>query len=455
MIRKRFTQGTERIILARRKAQQDFQEFLHLEVSGSLVLLAATIIALLLANSRWGGSFADFWEIEFTVEAGTFHISQSILHWINDALMALFFFVVGLEIKREFIVGELSSLRQAALPIVAAIGGMLIPAGVYAAINAGGGGASGWGVPMATDIAFALGVLALLGSRVPPGLKVFLVVLAIADDIGAVLVIAVFYTSGILWSWLGVAAALLVLLMLFNVLRIESPVPYFVVGTVIWFAFLHSGVHATIAGVLVAFTIPARARRKPVEFVEWARGKLQRIHEIDVPDAHVLDNDDQQLYAMKIRSEARHMQAPLQRLMHGLHPLTTYVILPLFALANAGVVLAGERFADLADPVSVGVFAGLLLGKQVGVTLFAWLAVRAGMTSLPSGVTWRHVYGASWLAGIGFTMSLFVAGLAFDDGGLLTHAKLAILVTSVVAGVGGYLILRTASPPAGETSGAG
>ena len=248
------------------------------------------------------------------------------------------------------------------------------------------------------------------------------------------------------------AAALLVLLMLFNVLHIESPVPYFVVGTVVWFAFLHSGVHATIAGVLVAFTIPTRARKGPIEFVEWTRDKLRQIQEIDVPGAHVLKTDDQQLCAMEIQSEARHMQAPLQRLMHGLHPLTIYVILPLLTLANAGVVFAGEGLADLASPVSMGVFAGLLLGKQVGVTLFAWLVVRAGVTPLPSGMAWRHVYGASWLAGIGFTMSLFVAGLAFDDDGLLTQAKLAILATSVVAGVGGYLILRGASCTKGEVS---
>ena len=445
MIKRRVAKGAERMIRARHRVQEDFQQFLHLEVSGSLVLLAATIAALVVANSPLSDGFSEFWEIELSIEVGSFHIAETLLYWINDALMALFFFVVGLEIKREFIAGELSSARQAALPIVAAVGGMVVPAAVYLAVNAGSAGAGGWGVPMATDIAFALGVLALLGSRVPPGLKVFLTALAIADDIGAVLVIAIFYTDAILWDWLGVAVGLLLLLAFLNAIHVESPVPYFLVGSVVWFAFLHSGVHATIAGVLVAFAIPSRARTQPVQFVQWARGKLDEIQDVDVPGAHVLETDDQQLCAMEIQSEARFMQAPLQRLMHGLHPVTTFVVLPLFALANAGVALSGEGLGDLVSPVGLGVALGLLVGKPVGITVFAWGIVRSGLASLPAGVTWRHVHGAAWLGAIGFTMSLFVSGLAFDDGGMLTQAKLAVLAASVVAGAGGYLILRGAA----------
>jgi NhaA family Na+:H+ antiporter len=324
---------------------------------------------------------------------------------------------------------------------------MLVPAAVYAFFNAGGPGSVGWGVPMATDIAFALGVLALLGDRIPSGLKVFLAALAIADDIGAVMVIALFYTASIAWNWLAVAAVLVAVLVAFNYLNVQSPVPYFVVGSVIWFAFLHSGVHATIAGVIVAFTIPSRARRGPVEFVDWARDKLDEILQQDVPGAHVLDSDEQQICAMEIREEAKYVQAPLQRLMHGLHPVTTFAVLPLFALANAGVPLAGESVADLLSPVSIGVAAGLLVGKQAGIFAFTWALVRSGIATLPSGVGWRHVWGAAWLGGIGFTMSLFVAGLAFGDAGLLSEAKLAILATSVVAGVGGYLVLRGARSP--------
>jgi NhaA family Na+:H+ antiporter len=297
---------------------------------------------------------------------------------------------------------------------------------------------------MATDIAFALGVLALLGSRVPPGLKVFLTALAIADDIGAVLVIALFYTSGIAWGWLGMGAALLVLLMVFNYLHVESPLPYFIVGSVVWFAFLHSGVHATIAGIAVAFTIPSRARKEPAQFVEWAREKLQEIADIDIPGEHVLQTDEQQLCAMEIQSEARFVQAPLQRMMYGLHPVTTYIALPLFALANAGVVLSGEGMGEAFTPVSIGVAAGLLLGKQLGITTFAWVLVRSGLAKLPSGVGWRHIYGAAWLGAIGFTMSLFVANLAFADQAMLGQAKLAVLATSLVAGIGGYLVLRSA-----------
>ncbi|MCE5191825.1 MAG: Na+/H+ antiporter NhaA [Actinomycetia bacterium] len=429
------------------RVRDGYDEFLHLEVSGSLVLLAATVAALVLANTAFHEGFVSFWDTEIGFSFGTFALRQSALHWIDDGLMALFFFVVGLEIKREVLVGELSTLRKAALPIFAALGGMIAPALIYSVVNRGGAGAGGWGIPMATDIAFALGVLALLGSRIPTNLKVFLSALAIADDLGAILVIAIFYTSQIFWGWLLIGLGLLLVLVLFNVMRIESPLPYLFVATAVWFCFLNSGVHATIAGVLVAFTIPATSRIQPMEFVAWARRKIDEIADKDVPGDHVLQTPDQQHAAQELQAHARWIQAPLQRMEHALLPLTTFVILPLFALANADVVLLSLDLPKLVlEPVSLGIFCGLVLGKQIGITGSTWLSVKLKLAELPKGVTWRQIYGAGWLGGIGFTMSLFISGLAFRSGVLQSEAKLAILMTSVIAGLGGYLILRGAPP---------
>jgi len=427
------------------RAGEGFAEFMRLEVSGAIVLLVATVIALLIANSGLSHWWEELWHAEIGFWAGAFEFSQSALHWLDDGLMALFFFVIGLEIKREVIVGELSTLRKAALPILAAVGGMLAPALIYTAFNRGGPGASGWGVPMATDIAFALGVLALLGSRAPSSLKVFMAALAIADDIGAVLVIALFYTAEIVTSWLFIAVALLIVLAFLNYVRVESPLPYALLGFGVWFCFLNSSVHATIAGVLVAFTIPSGARMSPMEFVRWARGKIDEIEALDVPGAHVLDTPHQQHIAQEIQAEARWIQAPLQRMEHAILPLCTFVILPLFALGNAGVTFVGEDAIDLLlQPVSLGVFFGLVIGKPLGIVAFTRLAVRLNMASLPEGVGWRHVLGAGFLGGIGFTMALFIAGLAFEADILQTEAKLAILIASVVSGSIGYLLLNRA-----------
>ena len=438
------TEGTGRRLI--RRVREDYVRFLHLEVAGAVVLLAATAIALALANSGLSGTYEDFWHLDLGFAVGDFEVTASLRHWVDDALMALFFFVIGLEIKREFIVGELSAARNAVLPILAAVGGMLVPALVFVAFNLGGEGARGWGVPMANDIAFALGVLTLLGRRIPASLKVFLTALAIADDIGAVIVIALFYSSGIAGEWLLLGALLLGLLALFNYLGIHSPTPYFLVGTVVWFAFLQSGVHATIAGVLLALTIPARAKTAPLDFIERAQEKLEEIEVLEVPGAHTLESDDQQLAAREIRLCAIDVEAPLQRLEHALHPITTFFVLPAFALANAGIVLSGDLASLLFTPLSIGIILGLLLGKQVGITLLTWLAVRLRLAVLPDGVTWRHVYGAAWLGGIGFTMSLFVSGLAFESEALMAQAKLAVLTASIIAGIGGYLVLSRARP---------
>jgi len=433
--------GRVRAIHAR--VREGFTEFLHHEVAGSLVLLVATVVAVVLANTAWHEAFAGIWHINLGVTFNGVAFERSLLHWIDDGLMALFFFVVGLEIKREIIVGELSTLRKAALPILAAVGGMIGPAVIYALVNQGGAGARGWGIPMATDIAFALGVLAILGSRVPTNLKVFLAALAIVDDIGAVIVVAAFYTSQIFWGWLLVGLAALLIVALLNSLGVESPVPYVFAGVFVWFCFLNSGVHATIAGVLVAFAIPSKSRMPPMAFVSWARGKLEEIADFDVPGEHVLQSDAQQHCAQELQAQARWIQAPLQRMEHAILPVTTFVILPLFGLANAGVRVVGYDFLDLIlEPVSVGIILGLVFGKQIGIFAMSRLAVLLGVADLPEGVTWRHIYGASVLGGIGFTMSLFISGLAFRAGILQAEAKMAIIMASLVAGVAGYLVLR-------------
>ena len=432
------------------RLREGFADFVHTEVAGALALLAATIVALVLANSPLWGAYDAFWHTEAGIFVGSWHFEESLVHWVNDLLMAVFFFVVGLEIKREVLVGELSDRRKAVLPILAAVGGMVVPALLYLALNMSGPGANGWGIPMATDIAFAIGVMALLGDRVPPGLKVFLVALAIADDIGAILVIAIFYTASISWGWLGIAALLLAVLFVFNRGGVDSPVPYVAVGMIIWFAVFMSGIHSTIAGVLVAFTIPAVAKIDPMRFVDSARGHLERIEAAHVTDDHVLVNDDQQLCAMDIRREARHTAAPLQRLEFALHPYTTFVVLPLFALSNAGVRFIGGDFAAaISTPIALGVLLGLVVGKPLGITLLSWVAIKLRLADLPQGVGWAQLLGAGLLGGIGFTMSLFVASLAFRGEAEITEAKMAILLASVVAGVAGFLVLRYARPPRG------
>jgi Na+:H+ antiporter, NhaA family len=432
------------------RVAENFAEFMHEETSGALVLLAATIVALAIANSPAWQWYEHLLHIDAGAFIGQFKFDQSLKHWVDDALMAIFFFVVGLEIKREFIVGELSTLRGAALPVIAAIGGMVVPAALYFAINAGGPAAHGWGVPMATDIAFALGVLALLGSRVPEGLKVFLAALAITDDIGAIIVIAVFYTSKVSGAWLLVALIPLAILVLMNRIGVDEPVAYLAIASVLWFCVLNSGIHATIAGVIAAFTIPVTAKLSPSQFIEVCHISTEKIADIDVPGAHTLEDDRQQKLALKLRRAATLSTTPLQRLEFMLHPVAAFVILPLFALVNANIHLLGERVSIGA--VGIGVIVGLVVGKPLGIAVASWIAVKLGFADLPAGVTWRHVLGAGMLGGIGFTMSLFVANLAFRGADTITEAKLAILIASVIAGLLGWAWLRygVAPPPSAE-----
>jgi Na+:H+ antiporter, NhaA family len=417
--------------------------FQAMSAAGPMVLLAATVAALLIANSPWGATFTGFWERELGLTFGGRVLDQSLRHWIDDGLMAIFFLVIGLEIKRELLVGHLSSVRKAALPILAALGGMLVPAAVFLALNLSSGGAGGWAIPCATDIAFALGVASLLGRRVGTGMVVFLGALATVDDIGAMAVIAAFYSSGLHWTWLLAAAALWLLLLAFNRAHVDALWPYLTVGLVFWFAFLSSGLHATVAGVLVALVIPTQARLAPMPFVTWARRTLEGIAAIDVPGQHVLVNDRQQAMAEEIRQAARYTQAPLQRLERALAPVSSLVILPLFALANAGIRFPGSGALQLlVHPVGLGTWLGLALGKPLGIAALTWTAVRTGVASLPEGMRWNHVVGAAWLGGIGFTMSMFISNLAFRDAGLALEARMAVLFGSLVSAVAAYLFFR-------------
>ena len=423
------------------KILSPFQQFFQQEASSGILLIAATLLALIWANSQWAESYTALWHTYVSIKIGSFEIAKDLSHWINDGLMAVFFFVVGLEIKREVMVGELSSPRQAMLPIVAAIGGMIVPAGFYLIFNPSGPGSNGWGIPMATDIAFALGVLSLVGKRVPLSLKVFLTAVAIVDDLGAVLVIALFYTSEIMWVALAVAAVFLAALVLMNRLGVRDPVIYTLLGIALWVAFLKSGIHATIAGVLLAMTIPVRTRINTEEFISNASYFIEEFRKNGKSGESVLTNKNQRSLLIAIEASAEHAQTPLNRLEHALHPWVSYFIMPVFAFANAGVSLSGDILSIFAQPVTLGIMAGLVFGKQIGVFVSSYLAVKFKWADLPSGMTWTRLYGLSLLAGIGFTMSLFIASLAFGESEFLASAKAGILVASLLSGVFGAFIL--------------
>ena len=430
--------------VARTLLLRPFQTFFRLESASGILLLVAAVFALFWANSAFSSSYFALWDTKVTVAVGGFEIAKPLLLWINDGLMAVFFFVVGLEIKREILVGELASPKKAALSVMAAIGGMLVPAGIYAILNAGGAGSAGWGVPMATDIAFALGVLALLGSRVPTALKVFVTAVAIVDDLGAVLVIAAFYTAKLSLGMLGVGAGFLLALVILNLSGVRKTWPYAILGLGLWVAFLKSGVHATIAGVLLAFTIPARRLIDAPAFLDRAKKYLQEFED-DVQPGRTEPTPDQSDALHSLEHAAEQLETPLTRLEHGLHPLVAFFIMPVFALANAGVALGGGLGEAITSPVALGIVLGLFLGKQVGIFAFAWLAVKTGMAAMPAGVRWAQVWGVALLCGIGFTMSLFIAGLAFADPELLTAAKVGILGGSLLSGIAGAAALVGAS----------
>ncbi len=426
-----------------------FHRFFHSQVTSTGVLAVAAILAVAWANSPWGDRYFEIASLPIGFRFGSLSVSHSLSHWIKDGLMAIFFFVVGLEIKREVVVGELSSIRKALLPVMAAVAGSLVPAAIYTVFNAGGAGASGWGIPMATDIAFALGVLALFGSRVPIGLKVFLTALAIADDLLAVMVIAVFYTSDLDLRALGLGFGLLAVMWILGQLRLRILLVYIAIAVGVWFCFEASGVHATIAGVLVALLVPVRSRIDPELFIRKVRSDLDELEASALTRESLNVDTNQRTAAREISLAAWNLIPPGVRLEHQLHGFQAFVILPLFALFAAGVRFEIGFAEAMTTPVALGILLGLVLGKLTGIVAGSWIAVRLGSV-LPAGVRWPHLVGAAVLGGIGFTMSIFITELAFTDAALIAEAKVAILFTSVLAAVLGAIILWRTLPEDAE-----
>jgi len=412
-----------------------FIRFASMEAAGGIVLLSTTVLALVWANSPWEHIYHEVFERPFSIGFGKFTVTENWHEWINDGLMSLFFFLVGLEIKREILVGELSSLRRAAYPFVAAIGGMVAPALIYLAFARGGDISRGWAIPISTDIAFTLGALTFLGKRVPLPLKVFVTALAIVDDIFAVIVIAVFYTSDINLISLVLGLVCVSFAFIANVLGVRNPVVYAVTGILAWCCVLSSGVHATIAGILLAFTIPARTSLDKADFLRQSRSLL---NELEKTEANSFE-EHSIIHTLERKVEL--VESPLHRIEHALQPWISFLVMPLFALANAGVNVLNTGASALRHPVCLGVILGLVIGKPVGIWAFSYLAVKTKFVVRPANVSWRHVLGAGCLCGIGFTMSLFVAGLAFEFGALLEISKIAILTASLLSAIAGCLML--------------
>jgi NhaA family Na+:H+ antiporter len=432
-----------------------FEEFIHEETTSGLILMISAILAMILANTFLAHHYHHILHTELAISiAGLGELRYTLHHWINDGLMALFFMVVGLEIKREVIVGELSDPKAAMMPIIAAVGGMLVPAMFFYSLNMNTDAANGWGVPMATDIAFAVGVLVLLGSRVPKTVLTFLVGLAIVDDLGAVIVIALFYTEQIFLNWLYLVVASLMVLIVFNRMGIRKPLPYFIVGIIMWFAMLQSGIHATLAGVLVALTIPVKPKFDHVLFIEHMNDILKGLRQTknqtsDSKNTCIIHDGESRALLQTLENGVHSVESPLQRLEHAMHMPVAFIVIPLFALANAGIPVDVSAIGQtLTHPVALGVMAGLILGKLIGVAGITWVAIKLGLGRLPEGMTGAHLIGVGLLAGIGFTMSIFIAELGFKNNAeYLLMAKTGVLFASVVAGVSGFLWLRLTSKP--------
>jgi Na+:H+ antiporter, NhaA family len=419
------------------------EEFIHRQTTSAILLMLCAIAALFFANSPWSEAYHHLLQVPFTIGVEGFQLSKSIHHWINDGLMALFFFVIGLELKREILVGELADPKQAMLPVIAAIGGMVVPVLIYISINPEGHTFDGWGVPMATDIAFALGTLALLGKRVPKNLLTFLVALAIVDDLGAVMVIAVFYTETIHIQALITAAVMLVLLVVLNLGGIRHSLPYILLGIVLWIAMLKSGVHATLAGIFLAFTIPMRPKYDPDRFLSQINVMIDQIKQAYQKENNIIKNDELRSRVRALGEGVRLVQAPAQVMERSMHMPSAYIIIPVFSLANAGIPIDWSSLGSIiTHPVSVGIAAGLVIGKLIGIAGFSWLAVKLGLTSLPQGLNFKHIVGAGLMGGIGFTMSIFIAELGFAHSAEdLLMAKTGVLLASLVAGISGFLWL--------------
>ncbi len=419
------------------------QRFFQKEAASSLLLLAATLIALAWANFPVFESYHHVWHTEIGFSFGPTSISKSLIHWINDGLMALFFFTVGLEIKRELLVGELSSMQKALFPVCAALGGMLVPGIFFALINHNTPSASGWAIPMATDIAFAMGAIAIFGKRLPMSLRIFLAAFAIADDLGAVFVIAIFYTKGIVFSNLAICGILVLILGLVNFLWIRWTIVYAALGLMIWIAVLGSGLHPTIAGIIVSLFIPARGKYDTDLFVQKVKERLNEFQCTESSCGYsILLNEDHLNAVQGLELDCHNVETPLQRMLHALHPWVAFLILPIFALGNAGLTFQEMNLSGaMIHPVTMGIILGLFLGKPIGITLFSYLSVKTKIAVLPKGIAWPHIFGVSLLGGIGFTMSLFITRLSFTSQELINYSKFAILVGSIISAVGGILVL--------------
>jgi NhaA family Na+:H+ antiporter len=423
------------------------EEFIHRQTTSGVLLMLCAVAALYIANSQWNEGYRHLLEMPFTIGVQGFQLSKSLHHWINDGLMALFFFVVGLELKREILVGELSDPKQAILPIIAAAGGMVVPVLIYLSINPEGHAFDGWGVPMATDIAFALGTLALLGNRIPKSLLTFLVALAIVDDLGAVMVIALFYTETINFLALATAATMLLLLVTLNLGGIRRPLPYILIGVVLWIAMLKSGVHATLAGIFLAFTIPMRPKYDPDRLLSHINEILGQIKHAYKCEKNIVKNDELRARVRALGEGVRQVQAPAQVLERKMHIPSAYLVIPIFSLANAGIPIDWSSLGSIVThPVSVGITCGLVGGKLIGIAGFSWVAVKLGLTSLPHGLNFNHIVGVALMGGIGFTMSIFIAELGFAHHAQdLLMAKTGVLIASILAGISGFLWLYLTS----------
>lgn len=425
-----------------RRISDPLKKFIQLETSSSIILFTVSIFAVLWANSSYGYLYEDLWHHNFTIGfADTkFHLAKPLILWINDGLMAIFFFVIGLEVKREILAGELTTLRKASLPIFAAIGGMVFPVAIFLFLNSGKVGSEGWGIPMATDIAFTLGILTLLGKRVPLGLKIFLTAFAIVDDIGAVIVIAIFYSSNIQWDLLSYAMLIYAVVAFFSYKKLYSSYVYFILGCLVWLLFLKSGVHPTIAGILMAFTIPIHRKVDIKQYVKLVSEQFN-IFKSSKPDSEELLSSDQIHAIDSMESLTDKVHSPLQNLEHTLHGWVSYVIMPIFALANAGVVLSLDGLGDLGH-ISMNIALALVFGNTLGIMLLSTIAIKLKLADLPENVNFKQLLGVSFLGGLGFTMSLFIANLAYVEENLVAASKMGIIIGSLVAGICGYLILR-------------
>jgi len=425
------------------KVSTPFEHFLHAQTTTGIVLMFMTVLALVLANTPLAEGYSHFFHINIELNIGSWQLSHSIHHWINDGLMAVFFFIIGLEIKREILVGELSNIKVAILPIISAVGGMLFPALIYLYINSGTIGATGWGIPMATDIAFAISALVLLGKRVPTALVTFLVALAIVDDLGAVLVIAIFYTEEIHMLPLALAGGMFLILVIFNRFGIHRILPYFIVGIFMWFFMLESGVHATIAGVIAAMAIPSKPKQIPNTFTKETKALLDEYDNFPTEENHMM-NEKQKSILMRIEDKIKDVGTPASRLEHSLHLPIALIIIPLFALANAGIAIDFSSISStIIEPISLGIIAGLILGKVMGIFGVAWIAIKLKIASIPKDSSMSQIFGVAFLGGIGFTMSIFVADLAFlGNPELIFQAKIGILSASLFSGLFGFIWLK-------------